>query len=76
MASVVIVFLWRQADSTVRPEAFEMEEKIAAGDEDDVYHFVGYVPVNGALYELDGLKPGPIKIGEVPNFFLSFFLLV
>ena len=38
----------------------------------DAFHFVAYVPAAGGLYELDGLKPGPIRICECdPNAWLS-----
>ncbi len=31
----------------------------------EAFHFVSYVPINGRLYELDGLKPYPIDHGSV-----------
>ena len=56
-------------NSFARRDAFLSDpdrSKRMATEDDDVFHFVAYVPhkADGSVYELDGLRPGPIKCGS------------
>eukprot|EP01024_Parvocaulis_polyphysoides_P031077 TRINITY_DN28174_c0_g1_i1.p1 TRINITY_DN28174_c0_g1~~TRINITY_DN28174_c0_g1_i1.p1 ORF type:complete len:327 (-),score=55.13 TRINITY_DN28174_c0_g1_i1:186-1115(-) len=50
-------------NSFARPEPLIPDERQSSGTE-DAYHFVAFVPVEGRLYELDGLQQAPIDLGE------------
>jgi ubiquitin carboxyl-terminal hydrolase L5 len=57
--------LIRKAHNSFRQQSsFEIEKEDDA--KGDAFHFVGYVSVQGKVYELDGLKPGPILVGDAP----------
>ncbi|KAJ2664943.1 hypothetical protein IWW48_000557 [Coemansia sp. RSA 1200] len=59
--------LRRVHNSFQRIESFLNDIHRPATEDDDVFHFVSYVPVGGRLFELDGLKPTPIDHGATDD---------
>jgi ubiquitin carboxyl-terminal hydrolase L5 len=52
----------KAGDTTKSGRKFNSE----AEEQEEAYHFIGYLPTHGRVWELDGLKSGPIEVGEIP----------
>ena len=50
-------------NSFAKSDPFVNDGPATDDDDKDLFHFVAYLPVNGVLYELDGLREGPISHG-------------
>ncbi|KAI8958548.1 ubiquitinyl hydrolase [Daldinia sp. FL1419] len=50
-------------NSFARSSPFVDETQRTGGETEDAFHFVAYTPIDGVLYELDGLQPAPIRHG-------------
>ncbi|KAF5348248.1 hypothetical protein D9756_010529 [Leucocoprinus leucothites] len=55
-----------KSSKTTKSEKVKKQDN---ADENDTptYHFVGYVPAFGKVWELDGMKSGPLEVGELPS---------
>lgn len=54
-------------NSFSRQSIFEFDDIRPPKDDEDVFHFVTYVPIGGRIYELDGLREGPLDHGRIPE---------
>jgi len=52
-------------NSFARPEPFGFDESKKTSGKGDAYHFIAFVPFGGSVYEIDGLKAGPVRLGDV-----------
>ncbi|KAI2643309.1 ubiquitin carboxyl-terminal hydrolase [Xylaria nigripes] len=50
-------------NSFAKSSPFIDETQRTSGEAEDAFHFIAYTPINGILYELDGLQPAPISHG-------------
>ncbi|KAK2678217.1 hypothetical protein RAB80_006957 [Fusarium oxysporum f. sp. vasinfectum] len=50
-------------NSFARSSPFADETDKTGAEAEDAFHFIAYTPINGTLYELDGLQPAPISHG-------------
>jgi ubiquitin carboxyl-terminal hydrolase L5 len=51
-------------NSFAKPEPFMISHDKKSKKEGEAFHFIGYIPKNGKVYELDGLQEGPILLGD------------
>uniref|UniRef100_A0AC34QUL2 Ubiquitin carboxyl-terminal hydrolase n=1 Tax=Panagrolaimus sp. JU765 TaxID=591449 RepID=A0AC34QUL2_9BILA len=50
-------------NSFARQQLFELD--IRGTGKEDNFHFISYLPINGHVYELDGLRGAPIDLAEI-----------
>lgn len=55
-------------NSFARSDPFVLDDSKAPTGKGDAHHFIAFVPFQGSVYELDGLKSGPIKLGDCNDF--------
>ncbi|KAI8447456.1 hypothetical protein BY996DRAFT_6433681 [Phakopsora pachyrhizi] len=54
-------------NSFSRPDPFQRDRSNLSKSSEEAYHFITYVPIQGQLFELDGLNNTPICHGKVLN---------
>jgi len=52
-------------NSFSKSDTFISDRSDSSGEKEDLFHFISYVPVDGHIYELDGLKAGPINVSRI-----------
>lgn len=57
-------------NSFARPNFFAEDERQDSDEADDAFHFSAFIhcATNGRVYELDGLRGGPVEIGDASSF--------
>lgn len=50
-------------NSFAKSSPFVDETTRTGGETEDAFHFIAYTPIDGTLFELDGLQPAPISHG-------------
>ena len=60
ICSVAVENIEKHSSSASSSNVSSNSDKVV---ESDAFHFIGYVPVNNYVYELDGLSDGPVQIG-------------
>ncbi|KAG8844523.1 hypothetical protein FRB96_003025 [Tulasnella sp. 330] len=51
---------------SAKPKKGKKKAAQASEDDADEFHFVGYVPFGGKVWEIDGLQSAPIEVGDIP----------
>lgn len=52
-------------NSFARNSPFIIENSNSKDNDEDMFHFISYIPFQGHVYELDGLHEAPIKHGAI-----------